>query len=74
MPMGPAFDRLAIDLMDAICRSGLGLHAATVTVRGMRLFVFYCREQPSGEQSLRVIEATFDLNRVSVRCERDHSW
>ena len=71
---GAAFDQLAIDLDDAICRAGIGLHAATITVRGIRLFAFYCREPLNGDQLLRVIVPTFDLKRVMVRCERDEAW
>lgn len=71
---GPVFDQLAIDLTHLICRSGIGVHVATITVQGIRLFVFYCREPLSREQLLETIRGSFDPDRVSVRCKPDPRW
>lgn len=71
---GPAFDRFEFAVRDAICLSKLGLHAATITLRGVRLFVYYCKEPRTQEQLLQSIEIPFDTGQVSVKCERDDEW
>jgi hypothetical protein len=67
---GPALDQLQLWLHGAVCFGGSGVHAATITTAGTRLFVFYCRDM----QVPQSIHVPFDAERLSVRCERDEEW